>query len=161
MPMPACHGPGHGRCAGPKDCSADPSRWRPVGPSTEDGREGPRGTLSEPPRGCEGQQAGKLQHGVPGEETGQGGRGPPTSWWMLSMARLYLSQSLCMLSKLKNQGEGVKVPVSPNRPRALQASRGGQHTDRQSPGPTRGEGRGHRAPKRVHRGHKAGPGAPG
>lgn len=29
---------------------------------------------------------------------------PPTSWWMLSMARLYLSHSLCMLSKLREKG---------------------------------------------------------
>lgn len=30
---------------------------------------------------------------------------PPTSWWMLSMARLYLSHSLCMLSKLEQARE--------------------------------------------------------
>lgn len=28
---------------------------------------------------------------------------PLTSWWMLSMARLYLSHSLCMLSKLRKK----------------------------------------------------------
>lgn len=36
---------------------------------------------------------------------------PLTSWWMLSMARLYLSHSLCMLSKLKKEGERVSVSV--------------------------------------------------
>lgn len=31
-----------------------------------------------------------------------------TSWWMLSMARLYLSHSRCMLSKLRGEGTGYK-----------------------------------------------------
>lgn len=47
-----------------------------------------------------------------------GGQRPPTSWWMLSMARLYLSQSLCMLSKLEGKG---KAPVTEE----LGTSRGG------------------------------------
>lgn len=47
--------------------------------------------------------------GVDGLESGE----PLTSWWMLSMARLYLSHSLCMLSKLKKEsGEGGRESVS-------------------------------------------------
>lgn len=61
------------------------------------------------PPGCV--KGGRLVH--PARAQAQiglsGGQGPPTSWWMLSMARLYLSQSLCMLSKLKGKG---KAPVT-------------------------------------------------
>lgn len=61
-----------------------------------------------------------------------GGQRPPTSWWMLSMARLYLSQSLCMLSKLEGKG---KAPVTQELGKSLgaqPASREGQPTARQS-----------------------------
>lgn len=50
---------------------------------------------------------------------------PPTNWWMLSMARLYLSQSLCMLSKLKKAiGRHWLLPSSE------QDTRRGWHVDR-------------------------------
>lgn len=50
-----------------------------------------------------------LPPGPRGADAREGAQRPPTSWWMLSMARLYLSQSLCMLSKLKGKG---KRPVA-------------------------------------------------
>lgn len=63
----------------------------------------------------------------------RGGQRPPTSWWMLSMARLYLSQSLCMLSKLKRQGKDAGHCRAQNKPQgAWQAVQEGRLLHRQS-----------------------------
>lgn len=72
------------------------------------------------------------------------------------MARLYLSQSLCMLSKLKKaRGRLWSLPSSE------EATGRGWHMDRQhgvgrSLAPTEGAGRNHRAPRSTPHGHKAG-----
>lgn len=77
------------------------------------------------------------------------------------MARLYLSQSLCMLSKLKKaKGRLWSLPSSE------QATGRGWHMDRQhgvgrSLAPTKGEGRDHRAPRSTPHGHETGPGVSG
>lgn len=64
------------------------------------------GTLSQPPgapgAGLPG--ACSQHHARPLGADSRASGEPPTSWWMLSMARLYLSHSLCMLSKLREKG---------------------------------------------------------
>jgi hypothetical protein len=61
--------------------------------------------------GCPGRPRSQ-HHANPVGVTSLASGEPLTSWWMLSMARLYLSHSRCMLSKLKKEGESVCVCVS-------------------------------------------------